>query len=195
MPIWWEKTIEYTFILKLRDANRLFLAPLDGNHERAGDAIVSAGNKWLLIEFKRNVAAIESEFEKFENYADANKALSQKDGHHFLVCGISTLDNRVELGASTYFSHTEPRSLADLLAAGSDLANFSEYVKSFLSFKSGSKGGGGSVNQFADFALVAAVTEDGKVVSCMSIRDFGLARGIDLMWAPERTRSMDGPSR
>jgi hypothetical protein len=195
MPIWWEKTVEYTFVLSLGEASRLFLAPLDGDHERAGDAMISAGSKWLLIEFKRDIDAIRSEVAKFENYADAKAALGHRDGHHFLVYGVSTLNDRVSLGACTYFSHMSSKSLAVLLAAGSDLANFSEYVESFVAFKKGTKGGGGSGQQFADFALVAGVTEEGKVVSCMSVRDFGLARGLDLMKAPERTRSMGGPSR
>lgn len=194
MPIWWEKTVEYTYVLSLSEAGQLFLAPLDGDHERAGDAMISAASKWLLIEFKRDVAAIRSEAEKFENYAGAKAALAGLDAHHFLVYGVSTLNDRVSLGARTYFSNST-KSPTELLAAGSDLAKFSKYVESFVAFKKGSKGGGGAGKQFADFGLVAGVTEEGNVVSCMSVRDFGLARGLDLMKVPERTRDIGGPSR
>jgi hypothetical protein len=194
MPIWWEKTVEYTFILSLSEADRLFLAPLDGDHERAGDAMLSSGNKWLLIEFKRNSDAISSEVKKFDNYDKAKKELEKQDGHHFLVYGISTLNKRIALGARTYFSDASPKSLPELLDAGSDLSEFSKYVQSFVSFKKAPKGGGGSGSQFSDFALVAGVTEEGKVVSCMSVHDFGLARGFDLERAPERERSIGGPS-
>lgn len=195
MPIWWEKTVEYKFILSLSEAGRLFLAPLDGDHERAGDAMLSAGHKWLLIEFKRNSDAISSEVEKFDNYAKAKEALKNRDGHHFLVYGVSTLNDRVGLGARTYFSDSSPKSLFELLAAGSDLQEFSLYVEEFVAFKKSSKGGGGSGSQFADFALVAGIAEEGKVVSCMSVRDFGLSVGRDLFKAPEHGRFMDGPSR
>lgn len=195
MPIWWEKTVEYTFILSLSEASRLFLAPLDGDHERAGDALISAGSKWLLIEFKRDADSVISELKKFENFNDAKIALGDQDGHHFLVYGLHTLNKRVSLGAITYFSHKSPGSIAGLLSSGTDLDSFSSYVEAFVSFKKRPKGGGGSGQNFSDFSLVAGVTEEGNVVSCMSVRDFGLARGLDLMKESERTRSIGGPSR
>lgn len=195
MPIWWEKTVEYKFILSLSEAGRLFLAPLDGGHERAGDSLISAGSKWLLIEFKRDADSVSSEVKKFENFDHAKNALGNQDGHHFLVYGIPNLSERLSLGAITYFSHKIPGSMENLLDSGADLDTFSSYVEAFVAFKKGPKGSGGSGQNFADFSLVAGVTEEGKVVSCMSVRDFGLARGLDLMKAPERTLSMGGPSR
>ena len=195
MSIWWEKTVEYKFILGLSQAGRLFLAPLDGDHERAGDAMISSEGKWLLIEFKRDIAAIGSEAAKFESFTSAKAALGHRDGHHFLVYGFPTSKNSFELAARTYFSEGSPQPLDVLLASGTDLAKFSEYLESFVAFKKTSKGGGAVGQQFADFALVAGVTEEGKVVSCMSVNDFGLARGLDFIKSHERTRLMDGPSR
>ena len=47
---WWEKTVEYLFV---RQAKFLKIAPLDGNHEKAGDAILRNKNgKYYLVEFK-----------------------------------------------------------------------------------------------------------------------------------------------
>ena len=34
---WWEKTVEYLFV---RQTKFLKITPLDGNHEKAGDAIL-----------------------------------------------------------------------------------------------------------------------------------------------------------
>lgn len=36
---WWEKTVEYKFLMSVASQKKLFLAPLDGEHEQAGDAI------------------------------------------------------------------------------------------------------------------------------------------------------------
>lgn len=39
---WWEKTIEYKFVIDMANKGKFVVAPLDGDEERAGDAIISA---------------------------------------------------------------------------------------------------------------------------------------------------------
>ncbi len=60
---WWEKTVEYFFILNCR-ANHMRIAPLDGKEERAGDVLFSSDNNWVLIEFKRDMECLKSEEKK-----------------------------------------------------------------------------------------------------------------------------------
>ena len=194
MSIWWEKTVEYKFILSLGQAGKLFLAPLDGNHEGAGDAMISAGTKWLLIEFKRDVNEIETEISKFQNFKTAKKSLSSDDGHHFLVFGMLSKNSRMVLGARTYFSDKRPKTFLDLLAWGTSLAKFSAYLNAFINFKRSGKGGSGSGLQFADFALVAGVTEEGMMVSCMSLDEFLRQQELDVDIHSESKREMDAPS-
>ena len=50
---WWEKTVEYYFILKCL-GDSISIAPLDGHEERGGDAILSSKHRWILIEFKKD---------------------------------------------------------------------------------------------------------------------------------------------
>jgi hypothetical protein len=55
--IWWEKTVEYQFVLAthLRRTSGALFSPFDGEHEQAGDAVfASPENRWVLVEFKRN---------------------------------------------------------------------------------------------------------------------------------------------
>ena len=195
MPIWWEKTVEYKFILWLSKENNGFLAPLDGDHERAGDTLISLNCKWLLIEFKRDRDSTLSEIKKFKNYENARAALSARDGHHFLVFGKPSDGNQVDLYALTYFSLNGTTDLKAILSAGTNLEDFSKYVESFVAFKKDPKSGGNSGARFEDYAMVAGVSEEGNVVTCMSLQEFGLARGIELTKEIQKTLSRGGPSR
>lgn len=79
--IWWEN-----FVARYLSKTAA-IAPLDGNHEKAGDNIFTQGSKWVLIEFKRSKADLESEKAKFINYDQAKDALSAFDSHYFLIYG------------------------------------------------------------------------------------------------------------
>ena len=69
---WWEKTVEYFFILNCV-GNYMRVAPLDGKEERAGDAIFSKSNNWVLIEFKKDKSSLVSEKGKFNDYSAAKQ--------------------------------------------------------------------------------------------------------------------------
>ena len=60
MKIWWEKTVEYKFVCDYCN-NLLFLMPLDGNHETAGDTILNNSEKFILVEFKKEFTNIRDE--------------------------------------------------------------------------------------------------------------------------------------
>lgn len=99
---WWEKTVEYLFI---RDhvCEDHMLSPLDGTHERAGDALFAADNKWILLEFKRDLGSIRDEERKFLDFDEARCTLYGRDGHHLIVFGYNG-DGKLALGGRTYFS-------------------------------------------------------------------------------------------
>jgi len=63
-PMWWEKTVEYTYLSLLPRGH--VIAPLAGNFEAAGDAVLHWDEyNWFLIEFKRSSAGFSSENEKY----------------------------------------------------------------------------------------------------------------------------------
>lgn len=189
---WWEKTVEYKFVMEVARAERLFLAPLDGGHERAGDAIFSSNNRWVLIEFKKDSAAIRSEMEKFTRYLEAKAALSSCDSHHYIVFGQASSSSPacLELCARTYFSEKE----GDILASGQLFHEFKKYVEQYIKFKKGPKGGGGTGMAMEDFALVAGVNADNDVVECLSLSEFQRQLGLELQHERYISKGFDGPS-
>lgn len=193
---WWEKTVEYKFVLLVASAEKLFLAPLDGRHERAGDAIFSSNNRWVLIEFKKDSAAINSEIKKFKWYPDAKAALSSCDLHHHIVFGYtdSSSPEELKLRFRTYFSAEQCGSLEELLNSGQQFAEFKNYVEQYIQFKKdsmsgkGSTGGSGTEMTIEDFALVAGVNADNKVFQCLSLSEFQRQFGLELQQEPRLPR-------
>jgi hypothetical protein len=198
--IWWEKTVEYFFIQKaLKD--KMAIAPLDGNEERAGDAILSSGRKWILIEFKKDVESIKTEFKKFYDYKEAKNRLKDFDEHHFLIYGgFPDGSKEFGLGIITYFSHSTPQSIDALLASGKNENEFIEYLSRFIKYKigsNGSEGGGGGgleISNYSSVVGVSAVFGENKIVECMSLFDFGLTIGMDFTPEPEPEQKRSGPT-
>lgn len=193
---WWEKTIEYEFVMLVSREKGLFLAPLDGDHERAGDAIFSSKNRWVLIEFKKDLEAIRSEMEKFIQYSEAKAALLSSDSHHHIVFGLesSAPPARLELCARTYFSGVGC-DLNGILNSGQHFSEFRRYVETYIKFKKGPRGGGGTGIAMEEFALVAGVSADNNIVECLSLSEFQRQLGLELQQERYMSRGLDGPSR
>lgn len=149
----------------------MFVAPLDGNHEKAGDAIFSHESKWVLIEFKRNESSIEDEIQKFTNFAQARASLEQKGKHHLIIYGEST-ENEFSLSCQEYFSGTKVK-IELALSSGVEKNDFILYLRDFVSFKKNSESGAGS------YGFVAGVSNDGKVTKCMSLSEFAEALNLE----------------
>jgi len=142
-------------------------SPLDGNHEKAGDAIFAPLNKWMLIEFKRERGSISAERKKIENYVVAESALAFQDDHHLLVFGESNERGEFHLRGQTYFSKKDVAPAdSDFFSRGTLLENFKCYLELFLKFKY--TGGGGT----EDYAMVLAVNSTEQNSYCMSISNF-----------------------
>jgi hypothetical protein len=198
---WWEKTVEYQFVLLVAPSPNLFLAPLDSGEERTGDAVFSSKNRWLLIEFKKDQSSISTEKKKFVNYDDAKNALQEIDDHHYIIYGQESKESiqRLQLVMQTYFSRKE-RELTDFLNSGAEYEVFKEYVEQYTKFKKSPAGGNGGSSggvTMDDLALVAGVNTDKDIVECLSLSEFlrqtGLDQKLELDQKSESKRG--GPSR
>jgi len=169
--LWWEKTVEYFFVHEYVDIN-MFVAPLDGNHEKGGDTILSNESKWVLIEFKRDKKSISDELEKFTNYADAKSELGSQDAHHVIIYGES-LSGEFQLKCQQYFSE-KPVSIEIALQSGTDKDKFLSYLKKFVAFKKNSQSGSGG------YGFVAGISNDGTVTKCMKLSEFAEVLNLEM---------------
>lgn len=194
---WWEKTVEYYFIKKY--ANEAIIAPLDGNYELAGDALFYNKQRWIIIEFKDKKSSLDTEQKKFKSYAAAKAELGLNDLHHFLIYGM-IIDQKFSLIGETYFSRQGSGNIQKILNAGISHDKFMTYLKRLLHYKSEKgKSAGGNIGSYT---FVAGISSDNKIVSCMSLHEFGLEHKLDLEAPPKlehereikRDRSYDGPS-
>lgn len=173
---WWEKTVEYSFVMELANKNKLFISPLAGNHEKGADVVLGTSDLWLMIEFKKDRNAVVSEKTKFSagNYEKAKEELIRHDKHHHIIYGVSSTSDAgksyLGLRAQTYFSQ-QPNDLAGLLASGKSIEEFNDYLKKFTAFKKESSSGAGGM-AVEDYMMVAGVTKGGQVVECISMREF-----------------------
>lgn len=187
--LWWEKTVEYFFVQKYVDIN-MFIAPLDGDHEKAGDAIFSNVNTWVLIEFKRDKSTITDEFGKFTNYESAKSTLKPIGSHHLIIYGDVENDNFL-LKCRQYFSGKDV-AIEQALVSGTEKDGFISYLRKFVEFKKASKGGAGG------YSFVAGVNTDGAVTKCMKISEFAealqLEQALQHKLQKKQEQSYSGPS-
>lgn len=192
--IWWEKTIEYKFIMDSSRLRRLeFAAPLSGIQERAADGIFAKDAKIVLIEFKRSAAELDSEKTKFKNYEIAEKALNKCDGHHFLVYGSSEKQEaELKLHAQTFFSRAPIESIFGLLDCGIEPAAFEKYLIQLIKCKKDDRRSSGKVGP-ESFACVIGVSENGA--SAISFSEY-CRRSLTLnqMLNPAPSSSSSSPS-
>jgi len=168
--IWWEKTVEYAFILRARKQLD-FAAPIAGRHEAGGDGIFASDSKLLLIEFKRDRSALSSERTKFADFDSASASMRNQDAHHFIVYGRevprqSDTATRLGLVAHTYFSERRAESVEQMFASGTSINDFNSYLNALLKLKIADGRGSGSIGP-TSYASVFGVsaTQEAIVVS------------------------------
>lgn len=191
---WWEKTVEYYFIRKYIPEN-MILSPLDGEEEKAGDAFLSANEKWVILEFKKDFSSLDSEKKKYKDYEMAKKELSLIDSHHFLIFGKND-NNNFSLIGKTYFSRKSVLNINDIFEAGEEKEKFIFYLEKLIEHKSKiSESSGGSVGSYS---FVAGISNENKITSCMNLYEFGLDHGLKLEYKPEikkeATQEYSGPT-
>ncbi|WP_057413775.1 hypothetical protein, partial [Pseudomonas syringae group genomosp. 3] len=187
--LWWEKTVEYFFVQKYVDLN-MFIAPLDGDHEKAGDAIFSNVNTWVLIEFKRDKSTVADEIGKFTNYESAKSALESIGNHHLIIYGVAENDDFL-LRCRQYFSGKD-LAIEEALVSGTTKDIFINYLRRFVEFKKTSKSGAGG------YSFVAGVSRDGTVTKCMKVSEFAealkLEKALQQKLQQKQEQSYSGPS-
>lgn len=118
--IWWEKTVEYEYILN-HLAPEQFAIPFDGEPEKLGDALFGQKNKFMLIEFKkeRSKDCINAERKKFgdsiedieTNLKSLHENLQRRSNHHFIVYGsCSGSTSKMEVEAANYYQFLNEES-------------------------------------------------------------------------------------
>ena len=169
---WWEKTVEYFYIMSLAQQNLIYVAPLDGQEESAGDTIASINNKWILIEFKKDYESIKDEIRKFISVKDAESHLAGKDNHHFLVYGFSE-NNKFTIRAQTYFGAQEA-DYFKLHLSGICHKEFLEYIHELISYKKTNKDkdNGGNGKLFINNYSIIAGINNNKIIKCMTVNEF-----------------------
>jgi len=162
--------VEYKFI---RDSVKFdfWIAPLDGNAECAGDAILSTEvDKWLLLEFKRDQQCIAAEKMKYQDYNKIMLELMNYDMHHFIIYGVLNDKKGLALVYRTYFSGRDCKGMEALMKCGKSLPRFKWYLEKLISKRLTNKSGGSFTSLYS---AVLGVNADGQVVKCMSLIEFG----------------------
>ncbi|WP_139685793.1 hypothetical protein [Vibrio tasmaniensis] len=199
---WWEKSVEYYFVKKFLPLETMISA-FDGKHEQIGDVLLQHADRWIMIEFKVDKDAISSEKNKFHDYELAFEELSAHDSHHFLIYGaIHSENEEFCLCGDTYFSGQPSGNIKKILASGLKKDAFLTYLDRFLFHKNGGPkgGGGGGGLTFKDYALVAGISCDNKIVECKTLQEFGLENGLKIEHEKVQSRGysidrdLDGPS-
>lgn len=172
---WWEKTVEYAFIVAAFTAQKCdFAAPLAGKHERlAGDATFVKASKFVLIEFKRHENETPTEKSLFLDYEEAKSKLEGFKHHHIVFGASSTKEPcRLELVAQTYFKAERQISALDCLNSGVAKDEFYKYLELLANLKKEDKrGSGGHVSPEA-MSTVVGVSDDGKMVQAAPLYEY-----------------------
>lgn len=178
---WWEKTVEYYFIRKFI-SDKMILSPLDGAEEKAGDALLGTNERWIIIEFKKDIDSLESEKKKYKDYDAAKNELSSLDSHHFLIYGQNQ-EGTFSLAGKTYFSSEQVSNVSEIFQAAKEKNEFISYLEKLIKHKTKvEESSGGSIGSYS---FVAGIGEDNKITSCMNLYEFGLDYGLKLEPKPE----------
>ncbi|HEM7185929.1 TPA: hypothetical protein U2I61_000359 [Providencia rettgeri] len=154
--LWWEKTVEYKFIIDgLNEKIFTSIAPLDGNEESVGDTLIGSKNNaaelnYYIIEFKKEIdnKSRTQEYKKYNSrksgFEMTKKCLEQHklNSHskfHFLIYG-TIIDKKLELKIINYFDLTTKNAanlnLRDAFSNGMTLSQFNEYTRYLTQHKS-----------------------------------------------------------
>lgn len=172
----WEKTVEYSFVIAASGAQKLDLAlPLSGKPERAaGDAIFGSKARLVLVEFKRSKSQLTSEQAIFSDYERARDALAPRDSHHHFVYPDwrPRPAESLKLVAETYFSRVACAAAIDCLARGIEPVAFRDYLDDLFSWKiPDGRSSGGQLDSLA-LAQVLGVSTQGSLLEAMTLQDY-----------------------
>jgi len=182
---WWEKTVEYNFIVKAELEYGLdLLSPLDGDVESIGDAVFGKESHFFIIEFKKELSGFSSEYKKFrekiDGYNSAKIEISDKKQaqYHYVIGGkLDHTKSVLQLEIARYFDAenilTEDKK--SIFSKGMNSAELSEYTTLFTNFKNADdekedseKSGSGGLNH----SFVLAIDIKSKKATMISTTYF-----------------------
>lgn len=181
---WWEKTVEYAFVQK--HMGELAKAiPLDGNQEQWwGDLITEEGCEFTLIEFKRDLDAVDDEFDKYSSLLPCpdvgrNHAhlVRKKKGSLILMAGA--MGHILILGVEDEHTETMKLKLGWYWDPGRNLVDiptqekmpkveakyFAEYVKELRKVRQ-------SPHQSSSSGGLVCATRKGKLTAAIDLETF-----------------------
>lgn len=142
---WWEKTVEYTFVLETAEKGVFDLfAPLDGDVETIGDTVVCKDSTYFILEFKKSLSDLSGEYKKYAGgqigFFSAGEKLKNMLAYqaHFLIGGkLERTSGRLEIQVRNYF---EPSiiemDLKYIFKEGVSLIEMQNYTKKLTKLKS-----------------------------------------------------------
>ncbi|MFC7298080.1 hypothetical protein [Herminiimonas aquatilis] len=172
--VWWEKSVEYTFIAEMVSKEMLmWVIPLAGNAESAlSDAVLSWDDKLFLIEFKRDVESLKSERKKYTvatnveaqkiAYENAKTTLAQYNGKngHGLIFGEFD-EEKLKLLAVPYWNNEKPLQADEWISNnGATPKDFDNYIKELCILRFAISGENGGATGSRSF--VVGVGKNGK---------------------------------
>jgi len=169
---WWEKTVEYTFVMRAVQ-KKIFdlLLPLDGDVESIGDTVVCKDSEFFIIEFKKSLSDLSGEYSKYTNeksgYLLAAEAMKQNPSSraHFLIGGKAVEGKKyLSIEIIRYFETENDNptdDIAVILEKGITLEQLQEYTKEITSWKKSEDSEGTSSGDFA-YQSVLAVSKSNK---------------------------------
>lgn len=183
---WWEKTVEYNFVVNASTYGLNILAPLDGKVESAGDVIVGKPDKFFIIEFKRKEKDIRTEFNKFHKHETGyNKAKDElynenNPTSHYLIYGKhevikkedndvekNTHENKLTLTFVNYFDFDKiiiHDNKCHYFEKGMSLEELNHYILRLTFYKNMPKTKGGTESSSGSSeALILAIDKDNNV--------------------------------
>ncbi len=171
---WWEKTVEYDFVIRLSNTGQLDLAaPIAGRHERSsGDGVFGKDYKLVLVEFKKDFSEIESEKSIFTDYYSAASTLN-KFNHHWIVYGGLTTDGELGLGNCKYFDQEEYlEDVTTILTTGVTHQTFMDYLTKLQEYRTADGRGSGGHVSAESMMTVMGVSKNGKLIGSLSLDQY-----------------------
>lgn len=169
---WWEKTVEYTFVLKAAHKKLfdLFL-PLDGDVESIGDTVICKDSDFFIVEFKKSLSDLSGEYSKYNNGKDgyllAAETMKQDPSSqaHFLVGGKAIEGKKfLSIEIKRYFEtegNDPTNDIEVILENGITIEELKEYTKKVTSWKKSEGSEGDSSGGFT-YQSVLAVSRSKK---------------------------------
>lgn len=168
--LWWEKTVEYRFVLNASEEFGIdLLSPLSGYPEAIGDTITRKDNAYFIIEFKRRPSDFKDEYDKYKlgkaGYDFAKYMLkgNENSNYHYVIAGkLGRNGKSLDLYCMRYFDITKKVDSKDLFVSGMNYDQFIEYSQELTFYKLDSDSDGSSDGNTREIHMGANVLALGK---------------------------------